>query len=556
MYTKKKLGEILLDDGVLSQEELKIALSEQRGSKKRLGEILIDNGHITEKELAMSLSRQLFIEYQDISELKIDKDIISLVPETVARLNTLIPIKKEGETLVLAVYDPLDYSVVNDLEIYTGYYIKLVICEKSKIVEKIKEVYISQRAFAAADELSKHTTVIEVQKDERQESDQPIIRFVNNMIEQAVILQASDIHIEPGEKNMLIRFRIDGHLMKYMEMGMDIFASLISRIKFIGGMNIAEKRTPQDGRINFKSGIRDVDLRISVLPTVFGEKVVIRITTALGLELKRDQIGFSKGNLKKFDQLLKNPYGIVLLTGPTGSGKSTTLYTALRELRREDINIVTVEDPVEMIIPGISQVEINTRAGLTFANTLRSILRQDPDIIMVGEIRDEETADIAARVAVTGHLVFSTLHTYDAASAINRLIDMGVAPFMVASSVIGVISQRLVRKICTKCKKSYIASEHEKEVLGVKEDVVLYRGEGCEYCGFTGYKGRIAIHEILIVSPKIRNAIYRRKSLDEIKELAILEGMVPMKENARQIVMDGTTSFSEIIEVFAAITNM
>lgn len=557
MYTKKKLGEILVDDGVLSDTQLKLALSEQKGNQKRLGEILVDSGYITEKDLALSLSRQLYIEYVDVSNIIIDKEVVYLVPETIAKLNYLIPIKKEGETLVIALYDPLDYNIVNDLVVYTGFYIKIVICEKSKILEKIKEMYISQRAFAAADELARNSFALESRKEEHKESDQPIIRFVNNMIEQAIILQTSDIHIEPGEKNVVIRFRVDGHLTKYMEMGIDISASLVSRIKFIAGMNIAEKRTPQDGRINFKSSLKDVDLRISALPTVFGEKIVIRITTALGIELKRDQIGFTQNNLTKFDQLLKNPYGIVLLTGPTGSGKSTTLYTALRELRREDINIVTIEDPVEMIIPGISQVEISTRVGLTFANTLRSVLRQDPDIIMVGEIRDEETADIAARVAVTGHLVFSTLHTFDAPSAINRLIDMGVAPFMVASAVIGIISQRLIRKICNKCKKSYNASEYEKQVLGVTDgDLLLHKGEGCEYCGYTGFKGRVAIHEILTISPKIRNAIYKEKSMDEIKEIAISEGMVPLRENAKQIVLDGTTSFPEIIEVSAAITNM
>ncbi|MEG1873425.1 MAG: GspE/PulE family protein, partial [Ruthenibacterium sp.] len=372
-------------------------------------------------------------------------------------------------------------------------------------------------------------------------------RFVNNMFEQAVILKASDIHIEPGPKNMQVRFRVDGKLIDYITTGIEIFASVCSRIKFIGGMSIAEKRIPQDGRATYHYGTHNIDLRLSTLPGIFGEKIVIRITTALSFSMKKDSLGFSKHNLAAFDSLIRKPYGIVLVTGPTGSGKSTTLYTALSEIRRTDINLVSVENPVEMIVPGVTQVNINPAQGLTFPAVLRSVLRQDPDVVMIGEIRDRETAEIATSMSITGHLVFSTLHTYDAPSAVVRLVDMGIQPFMVASSVIGVISQRLVRCLCPACKAAYEASGAEKKMLHVPEDkrVKLYKPVGCPQCLHTGYAGRTAMGEVMVVTPRLRTAINKSVSSDALREIAVGEGMRTIADDARILILEGRTSLAE-----------
>lgn len=556
-YTTLKLGEILVKGGVLTEEALHKALKEQKGSGKRIGEILIKGKYISEKQLISSLSSQLGIEYVDLDTVKLDPNLSEYVPEALAKANTVVPIEKKDKILKLAVADPLNYSIINDVSTYSKLTVSIVIAEQDKIEKKIYELYVSQKAMAAAQELSRLAESIPKVEDSTQISDQPIVRLVNMMIEQAVILKASDIHIEPQENKMRIRFRIDGYLVPYLEAGSEIIPAVVSRIKFIGGMNIAEKRVPQDGRINYRSAGQDVDLRISSIPSVFGEKVVIRIATALDLNMDKSEIGFLPVNMRRFEEIVDKDHGIVLITGPTGSGKSTTLYTVLREKRRDDINIITVENPVETIIPGITQVDVNAKAGLTFASSLRSILRQDPDVIMVGEIRDEETADLATSAAITGHLVFSTLHTFDAPSAIIRLVDMGIEPFMVSASLVGVISQRLIRKICPRCKTSYIASKEEREILNAtyrdeEDPIYLYKGEGCEYCNGTGFKGRTAIHEVMPVSPKIRKAIYDRVSNDEIRRIAIDEGMITLFENVRIKVLDGTTSYEELLKLYSS----
>lgn len=547
--TNLKLGQILINSGVLTEEGLLQALARQKNSNKRLGEILVDNHFLTEMQIIRSLEQQLSIPYLDLSSVSVDAALSSLVPEELARSNQIVPVKREGSILTVAVADPLDYNGINDIGIYTKLKINPVIAEREKIETKIRELYTTQKAFAAAKELSNQQQ--EAQADNVPGGDQPIIRFVNNMIEQAVLLKASDIHIEPQEKSMRIRFRVDGHLNLYMETSAELIPSVISRIKFIGGMNIAEKRVPQDGRINYKIGAKEIDMRISVLPCVYGEKVVIRITTALGFSLVKEDIGFLPENLHRFDRMLHSNHGIILLTGPTGSGKSTTLYTALKEIMREDINIVTAENPVEMIIPNITQVEVNPKAGLTFSSVLRSILRQDPDVVMIGEIRDTETAQIAASAAITGHLVLSTLHTYDAPSSIIRLIDMGVEPYMVSAAMLGVIAQRLVRKLCPHCKEEYLASEDELKLLGIERGtpVKLYRAKGCNFCGHKGYAGRTAIHEVMPVTPAVKSCINHGKSVDEVRDIAMKEGMITLYENMRRIVLDGTTSIEELLEL-------
>lgn len=548
--TNLKLGQILVNSGVLTKEKLQQALEQQKSSKMRLGEILISNEYLTEMQIIRSLEQQLSIPYLDLTSITIDPTLSALLPEELARSTHAAPVKRESSVLTLAVEDPLDYNGINNIAIYTKLKINPVIAEREKIETKIRELYTTQKAFAAAKELSTK------QEDAQAEaitsgSDQPIIRFVNNMIEQAVLMKASDIHIEPQEKTMRIRFRVDGHLILYMETRSELAPSVVSRIKFIGGMNIAEKRVPQDGRINYKINEKEIDMRISVLPCIFGEKVVIRITTALGFSLVKEDIGFLPENLVKFNKMLHNNHGIILLTGPTGSGKSTTLYTALKEIMRDDINIITAENPVEMILPNITQVEVNSRAGLTFAAVLRSILRQDPDVVMVGEIRDAETAQIACSAAITGHLVLSTLHTYDAPSSIIRLMDMGIEPFMVSAAMLGVIAQRLVRRLCPHCREAYLANTQELALLGLPKDAkqTLYHAKGCSYCSGRGYLGRTAIHEVMPLSPAIKACIINGSSQEEVRKVACTEGMTTLNENLQQIVRDGITSIEEMLEV-------
>ena len=556
-YTTLKLGEILINNGTMTEEAMDRALAEQKGSGKRIGEILVKGQYITERQLIDSLCAQLDIDYMDLDTVKLDPFLSKYVPEAIAKANMVVPVEKKGNTLILAVIDPLNYNVIQDVSTFSKLTVNIVMAERAKLEHKIFELYVSGKAMEAAKELSQIVASIPKEAETFHSSEQPIVRFVNMMIEQAVILRASDIHIEPSEHKLSIRYRIDGTLMQYLEANMDIAAAVASRIKFIGGMNIAEKRLPQDGRINHKVGDTDVDLRISSIPSVYGEKIAIRIATALDMNMERGDIGFLPVNMKRFDKVLDKDHGIVLVTGPTGSGKSTTLYTVLREKRGDDVNIITVENPVENIIPGITQVDINAKAGLTFASVLRSVLRQDPDMIMVGEIRDEETADLAIAAAITGHLVFSTLHTYDAPSAVIRLMDMGIEPFMVSASLVGVISQRLIRKICPRCKVSYTASKEERQILessgSIEEELILYKGEGCSYCNHTGYKGRTAIHEIMPVTAKIRKAIYDRVSIDDIKQAAVDEGMITLYENARIRVLQGITTYEEMLKLYASI---
>ncbi|MEG1104330.1 MAG: ATPase, T2SS/T4P/T4SS family [Oscillospiraceae bacterium] len=548
-----KLGEILINAGVITKEELEEALKAQKKTGQRLGTQLILSEFITEEQLCRALRDQLHLKYIDLISVHIDPEISLLVPEAMARASNMLPFEKNGNIIKLAVSDPMDYASVHDIEIHTGLSADIYICEKSRVSEKIHELYTTQKVFDAAKALATSNELAEPVQNSTSNDDeeQPIIRFVNNMLEQAVIMKASDIHIEPGARNMRVRFRVDGKLMDYINTGNEIFPSVCSRIKFIGGMSIAEKRIPQDGRASYNAAGQNIDLRLSTLPGIFGEKIVMRITTSLGFNLNIDSLGFSEGNKKVFNSLIHKPYGIVLVTGPTGSGKSTTLYTALNEIQRSDINIVTVENPVEMLVSGVTQVNINPAQGLTFPAVLRSVLRQDPDVVMIGEIRDTETAEIATSMSITGHLVFSTLHTYDAPSAVVRLIDMGIAPFMVASSVVGVISQRLVRVLCPQCKKAYEASKEEKRLLHVplSEPLTLYTHEGCPHCTGTGFTGRTAVAEFMPITPLLRKSINASESSDRLRELACGEGMYSIANDARSLVINGTTSFNEAAQL-------
>lgn len=549
-FFNAKLGEILIKAGVITQEQLYDVLEQQKETKQRLGTQLITSGYISEQQLCGALRDQLHLKYVDLKTVEVNAEAAALVPEAMARAANMLPFEKVGNNLKLAVSDPLDYSSVHDIEIHTGCTADIFICEKSVIASKIHEMFTTQKVFDAARALAESNldaSPAAVSSTSDSDEDQPIIRFVNSMFEQAVLMKASDIHIEPSPRNMRVRFRVDGKLLDYIITGSEIFPSICSRIKFIGGMSIAEKRVPQDGRASYNSGGHNIDLRLSTLPGIFGEKIVIRITASLTFTLKSENLGFTDHNLKLFKKFIKKPYGILLVTGPTGSGKSTTLYTALSEIQRSDINIVTVENPVEMLVPGVTQVNINPAQGLTFPAVLRSVLRQDPDVVMIGEIRDAETAEIATSMSITGHLVFSTLHTYDAPSAVVRLIDMGIQPFMVASSVIGVISQRLVRLLCPQCRVKRDATEQEREMLNIKPDniIKIYDAAGCPHCTGTGYIGRKAVAEIMPITSAIRSSINHSQSSDELRELAVKEGMRPIQDDVRRLVILGETSFDE-----------
>ncbi len=550
-YRNMKLGQVLVSLGYLTKEQVDAALVQQKETGRRLGQILLDNNYITEDELQNALSKMLDLPFVDLDNVIIDSSMSEILPEQLMTAGLLVPIKKEGSVLTIAIFDPTDLETIKNVGVYTKLKINCMLANSEKIRQAIRRIFSTTQAFAAAKALQEDTSN---RMEEENESTQPIIRFVNNMFEQAVMRKASDIHIEPLENKMRIRFRIYGHLLIYTETGIELHASVVSRIKFICGMNIAEHRLPQDGRISQRIANQEVDLRISVISTVFGEKVVIRITTALGMQLSKYSIGFTPGNLAKFDRLLKSAHGVVLLTGPTGSGKTTTLYTAIKEIQSDEINITTVENPVEMVIPGITQVEVNAHAGLTFATSLRSILRQDPDVIMIGEIRDKETADIAISAAITGHTVFSTLHTYDSPSAVVRLLEMGIPSYLLASAISGVISQRLVRKICPHCKEEYTADPSDLEMVGISSDqpIRLWRGRGCMACSGTGYIGRTAVHEVMLVTPEIKKAIHEAQSTDIIRKIALEQGMVSLLDNAREILLKGITSLHEVINLYAA----
>lgn len=491
----------------------------------------------------------------NLENIKIPQSVLALIPENIAIANKMLPLylTDRGTTLVVAMADSRNDDAINNIGVYTGLKLEALEAPADVILEKIRAHYTTQRAYAAAKELVSSTETEETDNASNDES-VPIISFVNNMIEQAVLMKASDIHIEPHEDKLRIRFRIDGKMIVYMDTEADLSPSVSSRIKFIAGLNIAERRIPQDGRINYNYG-KDttVDLRISILPGAFGETIVIRITTALSFKLDKTSIGFTPENLKLFDKILSNTHGLILLTGPTGSGKTTTLYAALSELNRPDVNIITVEDPVEMIMDNLTQVEVNAKTGLTFAAVMRSILRQDPDIVMVGEIRDEETAKIAMTLSITGHLVFSTLHTFDSPSAVMRLVDMGVEPYMVYSALSAVISQRLVRKLCPHCRQRYSASSAEKQFLGanVSEEIELYSAQGCDECNYTGYMGRTAVHEILVMSSEIRDDLANGGSTESIRKIARNNGMKTLLDNLRELVLDGTTTISELRRTYS-----
>jgi type IV pilus assembly protein PilB len=553
---RKRLGDLMLEVGMVTQEQLDRAIEQQKKTGDKLGSTLIKLGYVSEDDIIQVLEFQLGIPHVKLEKYNLDKAAYSSIPESIARRYGLIPIKKENGILTVAMSDPLNVFAIDDLKIYSGLEIQPVIVSHNDVIKAIDRYYSTEKAMKAVAEFKKeHTSTLRINSEAAaaQSNDEiknsPAVKVINSIIEQAVRNRASDIHIEPFETYIKIRFRVDGELSEIMRPEIDIMSAISARIKIIGGMNIAEKRLPQDGRISVEVDGREYDLRVSILPTLFGEKIVIRIANKQTFVLKKDELGFNAYESKQFENMLLNPHGIILVTGPTGSGKSTTLYSALSEINRPDINIVTVEDPVECIIEGINQVQVNTKTGMTFATGLRSILRQDPDVIMIGEIRDSETAEIAVRAAITGHLVLSTMHTNDAPSSVVRLVDMGIEPYMVSSSMVGVIAQRLVRKICKNCRIQYQATDEEMEMLGLGgERPVLYKGRGCPMCNKTGYRGRQGIYEVMTISKTHREMINSGCSEVKLKDYSIENGMVTLRDNLVRMILNGETTVEELIK--------
>jgi type IV pilus assembly protein PilB len=549
----KKLGDILIESGLLTQEQLDEVLVKQQATGHKLGDTIIEMGFLSDIEIMKALEYQCRIPYIDLSSIRIDPTTPGLISEDTAKKYCSIPVGYENGQLVVIMNDPLDFIIIDEIRYLTGRDILPKMSTRKQILAAIDASYGKENAQKAAQELEKEFDVDEMVRITEQITDEvanaPVVKLVNSIIEHAIKINASDIHIEPTEGQMRVRLRLDGVLQEVMNAPKNAHAAVITRIKIIGGMDIAEKRIPQDGRVETVIAGKPVDLRLSILPTVNGEKVVIRILGRGEVQLSKDMLGLSAENKVLFEKIVKSPHGIILVSGPTGSGKTTTLYTVLKDLNQPTTNIVTVEDPVEYRMTGVNQVQVNVRAGMTFASGLRSILRQDPDIILVGEIRDGETAEIAIRASITGHLVLSTIHTNDAASTVTRLVDMGIDPYLVSSSVVGIISQRLVRKICPRCKETYKPSHAESMQLKLREPRPLFRGAGCPECGGSGYKGRTAIHEILVVTKEIRELVDRRASDDQIRAVAIRQGTTTLMDTCIRLVLDGITTTQEMMKV-------
>jgi len=548
----KRLGDILVESGFLNATELAEVLSVQKETGKRLGEVIVESGLMSEFDILRAVSSQYNYPIIDLAGIDVDPKATALLTQKFCEENIVFPIGFDNDNLVVAIDDPMNITIEDELQFQTGYQISLMLATHSSIVDAIKINYGKDSARKAAAELGESFETDS--NDDNSEMSEavnsaPVVKLVNSMIDYAIRAGSSDIHIEPLEDRVRVRIRIDGVMQEVMSNPVSAKDAITTRIKILGGMNIAEKRIPQDGRITTVINGEDVDMRVSILPCVTGEKTVIRILAKNDANLNRKYLGISDRNNEMIDRMIKVPQGICLISGPTGSGKTTTLYTLLSEKNTDDVNIITVEDPVEIRIPGLNQVQVNAKAGMTFASGLRSILRQDPDIILVGEIRDGETAEIAMRAAITGHLVFSTIHTNDAVSSINRLIDMGLEPYMVSSALVGVVSQRLVRRICTNCRESYDPDESDISYLRLDPGQKLYRGKGCIDCNEKGYKGRIAIHEIVIITRKMKALLEKRASEDDMRDLAITEGTQMLQDSARDLVLEGITTVAELNRV-------
>ena len=559
IYRKKvRLGDLLVQKGIITEEQLSEALKQQKEKKLMLGEMIVSMGFASQSQINDVLCEHLNIDFVDMREEEPDPQVLSLLDESIMRKYTLVPLRHDNNNagaLQVAMADPMNILAMDDINIITGMQVVPILANAQDINAFLDKAFGQQQAQNIVElykrEQGDNNKEAEKENNARREEieNAPIVVLINNIIEQAVRQRASDIHIEPMEKTVRVRYRIDGNLKEIMKYDNALLGAITTRLKIMSGMDISEKRKPQDGRITTTVDRREYDIRVSNLPTVYGEKVVMRIASKEGFNVDISKLGLTERDRKVFQDILRNPHGIILVTGPTGSGKSTTLYTALSELNTEDVNIITVEDPVEANIDGINQVQVNTKANLTFASALRSILRQDPDLIMIGEIRDSETAEIAVRASITGHLVVSTLHTNSTASSVARLEDMGVESYLIADSMVGIIAQRLVRRLC-ECKKPKEATVEEKQLLGVDTDksCTIYEPCGCKLCNNTGYYGRMGIYEIMKISPAIKRLISKNADAEDIKNQAVKEGMNTLKMAAANGVKEGITSIAEMIK--------
>ncbi|CUP14627.1 type II secretion system protein E [Clostridium baratii] len=554
MKNKKRLGDLLVELGYITQKQVDEAIKIQKSTSKRLGRIFVEQGLITEESLMNLLELQLGIPRIDLESVDVNMTAVTTISEGLAKKYNLIPVKFNNGNLVIAMSDPLNVFAEEDVALSSGYKVEIGIASEEEIRNAIAKYYSRDFMEKAAARLNEEEKINEIRDDEdeiKEENSSPAVKLIDRIIENAVRNKVSDIHIEPQKNNIVIRYRIDGRLKKQFEAPKEPLNSMVTRIKLLSGMDISERRIPQDGKILSEIDGKEIDLRVSILPSINGENLVIRILDKTAFDLSKVNLGLTDRDIHILDDITKKPYGMLLVTGPTGSGKTSTLYSLLRDLKNEENNIITLEDPVEYSVEGIVQVNVNTKAGLTFSSGLRAILRQDPDIIMVGEIRDEETATMAMRSAITGHTVLSTLHTNDAASTIIRLLDMEIPPYLICSSLTGVVAQRLSRKLCDNCKEEYLASGYEKELLGVsnKEEVKLYKAVGCSKCAESGYKGRTGIFEIMVISQKIKEMIYKRENISDIRKQAIKEGMRTLFESGRNLVLDGKTSINELMRI-------
>lgn len=560
--TKPLIGKILLQRKLTNEEKLDIALKEQSAMglhRRRLGEILLSLGFVSEQDILGALSFQLGIKYLPFSEFPKTIPEDSYPTVKFMKQYKLVPIGSEGNVLKIAMADPLDEYAINTLRVFTNKSLEIYLSSEKDIMEAIEQYFSSDVQMTTImegmrEEEAEALAGIEMQEDVHHLRDMafdaPIVKLVNMLITRAVEGRASDIHIEPFENNVKVRYRIDGALNEIESLPRKIQAAVISRVKIMSRMNIAERRLPQDGRIKLRVSGRDIDIRVSTIPTIFGESVVMRILDKGSALIVLEHLGFPENTLEKYKTLITIPYGMLLVTGPTGSGKTTTLYASLSKINSIDKKIITIEDPIEYQIEGINQIHVKPKIGLTFANGLRHIVRQDPDIIMVGEIRDVETAEIAIHSALTGHLVFSTLHTNDAAGAVTRLLDMGIEGFLVASSLVGVLAQRLVRVICLTCKKPFVPEHEILEKMGTGTfDFTAYHGTGCEECRYTGYRGRTGIFELMVMTEEIRRLVLERASADAIRQTAISQGMQTLRECGWQKVRQGITTIEEVLRV-------
>ena len=553
----KQLGDILLEDGLITTDQLGVAVDQHQTLGRSLGRVLVDQGILSETQLVAALAQQIGLRFIDLSDFPVDGSALARIPGSVCRQHMAIPIGFEDGRIVVAMADPANVFAADDIRTISGYEVLPAVATRADVVSAIDRYY---RADSDLDDL---TTALEDADEATGDDlaglkevveDAPIVKFVNLLITQAIQDRASDIHLEPTEQDLRVRYRIDGVLHEVMRSPKSIQSGVISRLKIMADINIAERRIPQDGRLSVSAHGKKIDLRVATLPTVWGEKVVMRILDNSTARLDLSELGFTQNNYERYSESFGKPYGMILVTGPTGSGKSTTLYATLNILNRPEVNIITVEDPVEYRLPGISQVQTNVKAGLTFASSLRSILRSDPDIVLIGEIRDHETAQIAVEAALTGHLVLSTLHTNNAPSAITRLTEIGIEPFLVGSAVDAVLAQRLARRLCMKCKEAYTPTEETLTAAKVNWDLsagipTLYRPVGCPSCSSTGYKGRMALHEVMMVNEEIERLAVEHAPATEISAAAQRSGMVTLRNDGMTKVLNGVTSIDEILRV-------